>query len=743
MIAPLFSSVRAQDPVLLTRLDGPIQLDGFVNESAWEAVDPLPLTMYQPLFQGEMTEMSEIRIAYDDYYLYLSGRFYDSEPDAIRANSLYRDRYSGDDTFAILLDTFNDNENARWFFTTPNGVRLDMAVSKDAESRSSRSSGNRTGGGNRNMFGNAVNESWNTFWDVATRIDEIGWFAEIRIPYSSLGFQNIDGRVVMGLIVYRYIARKSERQIYPAIPPNWRMGFIKPSQAQDVILTGVRSQKPLYVTPYAIGGFGQVSGLNETNTSYSYTNDYTRELGLDLKYNLTSNLTIDLTLNTDFAQVEADDQMVNLTRFSLFFPEKRQFFQERSDLFDISTGRNDRIFYSRRIGIDENGNTVPIYGGSRLVGRFGRWDVGLIDMQTASSGSSPSENFGVMRFRRQVINDNSYVGGLATSRIGTDGSYDTTYGFDGLFRVTDRTYLTVLWAQTIDDDIVRANQSDFIDNGLARIKIERRGQDGLGGTLALTRSGIQYDPGMGFITRNNYTNPYARLSYGWFPGVLSSLRQVIPDVVVSTYFRNDDGKLESLNASHTWSLYFKNGDSFTGNLRFFLDDLTNPVAFPENTDIPVGQYTYVTAQSYYRMNMGSLLRTSASVEAGSFYDGWRVQFGMLPTWNISRFLELGGEYEFNRVRFPDRDQGFDAHVVRLRTQIGLNTSVSANAFVQFSSTDDFVSTNIRFRYNFREGNDLWLVYNEGLNTDRYRFFPHLPRTDNRTLLVKYTYTFGS
>ena len=741
LVTFLSAAAKAQDPVVLTRLEGTIELDGFVNESEWEDIEPLELTMYEPLYKGDLSEHSEIRIAYDDYYLYLSGRFFDADPDGIRANSLYRDRYSGDDTFAIILDTFNDNENARWFFTTPNGVRIDMAVSKDGEGGPGGGGGGSSG--NSIQFGGAVNDSWNTFWDVATQRNEEGWFAEMRIPYSSLGFQNINGRVVMGLIAYRYIARKNERQIYPAIPPNWRMGFIKPSQAQDVALEDVQSQKPLYVTPYAIGGLGQVSALNDSESAYSFQNDKTRELGLDLKYNLTSNLTVDLTLNTDFAQVEADDQMVNLTRFSLFFPEKRQFFQERSDIFDVSTGRRDRLFYSRRIGIDNDGNTVPIIGGSRLVGRIGLWDVGVLDMQTARSKTLPSENFGVFRIRRQVFNENSYVGGMATSRIGDDGSYNTTYGLDGIVRISEREYLTVQWAQSVDDELIKANQFDFVESGLIRLQLERRGQQGFGGSLSVTRSGVDYNPGVGFVTRTDFTSPFARFSYGWFPGESSQLRRISPDVFFSTYFRNEDGSLESVFAGHGWNLDFKNGDTFSADFRFQVDDLLEPLSFPEDTEIPEGRYTYYTAESRYRMNMGSLLRTSANAEAGAFYDGWRVQLALFPTWNVSRFLELGGEYEFNRVRFPDRDQGFDAHVIRLRTQIGLNTKVSTNAFIQFNSTDDFVSANIRFRYNFREGNDLWIVYNEGLNSDRYRVSPRLPRTDNRALLIKFTYTFRS
>ncbi len=188
----------------------------------------------------------------------------------------------------------------------------------------------------------------------------------------------------MDLIVSRYIARKNETVSYPAIQPKWTFGTIKPSIAQDVILEDVYSRNPLYITPYALGGLNQSAALNQAGTDYYVTKTPAKDIGLDLKYGITSNLTLDLTANTDFAQVEADDERINLTRYTLFFPEKRLFFQERASIFDLNIGAMNSLFYSRRIGLSEHG-PVPIHGGARLVGRVGRWDVGLLDMQTAQT----------------------------------------------------------------------------------------------------------------------------------------------------------------------------------------------------------------------------------------------------------------------------------------------------------------------------------------------------------------------
>ena len=723
-------------PFVLPRLDAPIVLDGPSDEAAWDAIAPLPLTMFEPFFGGEPTERTEIRVAYDRDYVYVAGRLYDSQPAGMRGNSLYRDRYSGDDVFSILLDTFDDNENALWFFTTPNGVRFDMAVSNDAVF---------SGG---SPFGGVVNSSWNTFWDVATVRTDEGWFAEMRIPFSSLGFQDDRGRVEMGLIAYRLIARKNERHVYPAIPPDWAMAFGKPSQAQPIVLEGVYSQKPLYVTPYVLGGADRRADLNEAETAYDHFNDSTTEAGFDIKYNLTSNLTLDLTANTDFAQAEADDQQINLTRFSLFFPEKRQFFQQRAGIFEFNTGGSTRLFHSRRIGLDDDGNPVRIYGGTRLVGRIGDWDVGLIDMQTAAFAEQPSENFGVLRLRRNVWNENSYAGGIVTSRIGDDGSYNLAYGLDGIFRVTGDEYLTLQWAQTLPDSLLKNDAFNPVETALMRATWTRRRQQGFNYAASLTRSGADYDPGVGFITRNGFTRLGGGIGYGWFPAETSALRQVTPNLEASVFFRNDDlgdglnRAIESAAIGHDWELEFKSGDNLFVGPEIVVEDLVEPLDFPDDTVVPPGRYTFSTFRAFYFMHDGRLLRANLSAEAGTFYDGRRLELSAEPTWNASRHLELSAEYLGNFVRFPDRDQRFDVHLLRLRAQAALNTKVSTNFFIQYNSAADVISANVRFRYNFREGNDLWIVYNEGLNTNRHREMPFLPLTDTRTILLKYTHTFG-
>jgi len=344
----------AQELWIVQRTAAPILLDGYVDELLWQSIRPFPLTMYTPVYKGELTEQSVIRMCYDDEYIYVSGIFFDSDPDGIMGTSLLRDGNPGGDFFNVLFDTYNDNENFNTFSTMPSGNRLDAEITNDAE-------GDRI-----------FNQSWNTFWDVRTSQDEHGWYAEMRIPFSSLRFEDDNGKVIFGLIVHRLIGRKNERQTFPAIPPNWDTGAWKPSQAGKIQFVGINRKNSVYLTPYVLGGVNHTNEYNSVENRTSSTTIYSKETGLDVKMGLSSNATLDITINTDFAQVEADNVQLNLSRFSLFFPEKRQFFQERSGVFDFTTSTvsKNRLFHSRKIGLDDDGNLLSVYGGSRFVGRF-------------------------------------------------------------------------------------------------------------------------------------------------------------------------------------------------------------------------------------------------------------------------------------------------------------------------------------------------------------------------------------
>ena len=713
------STANAQVPLRLTRFTESPQIDGLSDEPEWQRIEPLPMVMYKPTYRGEPTEKTEIRVAYDKDYLYCSARCYDTNPSRIRVNSLYRDRSSKDDKFGIILDTFNDKESALSFWTTPAGVRGDEAIFND---------------------GKSDNKHWNTYWDVATVQNEKGWFVEMRIPFSSLSFQDENGRAVMGLIAYRNIARKNERVIFPDLSAD--RGIDTPSRAHPLVVEGIYSQKPVYFTPYIAGGLEQSPTLNNAETAYHLKNALARNAGVDIKYNVTSNLTLDTTLNPDFAQAEADDQEVNLSRFSLFFPEKRQFFQERSGIFAFNFIDRARLFHSRRIGIQDR-EQIPIIGGARLVGRIGNWDLGFLDMQTARKGDVPTENFGVLRLRRQVLNRYSYAGIMLTNRIDEKGNYNFAYGVDSIVRLFGKEYLTLKWGQTFENEAIQEKAFDFFDTAMFLAELTRRTDVGFDYELVVARSGKDFVPGIGYTKREDFTRLQWGARYDWLMGKGTAIRQVSPlQFSGFVVLRNEDASMESAQLDYKTDLEWKSGAAVSMDLQMDHEDLTKDEDFPEDTVVPAGSYTTFKTEGGFDMPGGNLFRTDFDWAFGGFFDGWRFEFQVKPTWNISRHLEMISEYEINVVRFPTRNQGFNAHVVRLRTRAALNTRVSLNAFVQYNSASDRFSTNIRFRYNFREGNDLWLVYNENLNTYRDDEIPRQLLTRGRTLLLKYTYTFG-
>ena len=718
---PLKAQENGDRPMVLHRISSEITLDGFSNEAAWRDVKPLPLTMLYPTYRGAMTEQTEIRVAYDDEYLYASIRAYYENPENIRANTFVRDRWGEDDEFTLVLDTFYDRENAMMFMVNPTGNRIDFLVFNNAEPNQ----------------GHYLNRDWNTFWDAEAVVTEEGWFAEMRIPFSSIQFNvGENGEVVMGLKVYRWMPSKYENQQFPPTPPTYRNPYLKPSEAQKVLLKNIENRQPLYITPYLLGGLEQNSRLNGEGTDFVRDDDLNGEIGGDLKYSLTDELTLDLTVNTDFAQVEADNERVNLTRFPLFFPEKRQFFQERSGIFEFDTGGRTTLFFSRRIGLDRQGSPVPIIGGGRVTGRAGPWDIGLLNMQTADSPNLPSENFGVFRFRRGIIDEDSFLGGIYTHRIGADGELNIGYGADAGLQVTPNDYLILRWAQTYDDQ-----QGWGLGSGRFRTRLERSRLEGLGYYVDGIWSGEDYTPDLGFITARNFTQVTSEVSYGVLPGKGSKLRSYRGLLWGSARFRNDEKIAEILSTSAVFIYEFKsgNGGVIWNNLTF--EDLPEPIVFSDDARIPVGRYTFYTFGLDFNTTPGYLLRGNANLEVGSFYDGNKITFNIGPTWNASGHLELGATYTLNEINFPGRDQQFTSHILRLRSLYSLDNHFSAQTFLQFNNTRDIILANVRLRYNFAEGNDLWLVYNDGYNTNRGAFEPELPLSSARTILLKYTYTF--
>ena len=735
------STLNLKQAVIINKLTLPFNFDGMPDEEAWISIVPFKMTMHSPVFGKEPSEESDIRISFDDKYLYVGAKLFYRDPDIIRSASFKRDfSGAGGDWIGIFLDTYNDKENAVIFGTSPDGLRFDASVQKDAVVHMPNDM--------------PMNLNWNAFWNVLTKRDSKGWYAEFRIPLSSLRFQEIDGDVKMGLTVYRWIPSKNETDVYPAIPPNWgQTSIMKPSQAQEIVFRGIKPDKPLYIAPYALTGYESINELNNDGTDYNKSNKPGIEAGLDVKYGISKTLVMDVTVNTDFAQVEADDQQINLTRFSLFFPEKRMFFLERASVFDFSLGGNSNLFYSRRIGLsddEEEPEPVRIYGGARITGRIKNWDVGFLDMQTAplkenrSAGASeflvPSENFGVVRFRRQVFNENSYAGIMATSRLGADGSYNFAYGLDGIFRVFGDDYLNIRWSQTFESGV---NNNALKDPTFLMATWERRANKGLLYGLGYTQSGERFNPGIGFEMMDDYSVIRGNLGYGWISNETSKLysHTIETRSMYRTYI--EDGSLMSFTNFSGWEFQTKN--QWQGNLNFVynIENLKDSLEISEDElYIEPGRYDYASIRGNVVTPMSQSFYLLLMTEMGQFYDGNRVSFRFQPTWNISKHLELGGSYNFDHVEISKRGLSMTNHIIGIKALYMLDTRLSVNAYIQYNTSVHEIITNFRLRYNPKEGNDLYLVFNEGRNTSLTRETPNLPVYSSRAVMLKYTYTFN-
>ncbi len=719
----------ASVPTEIPRLETDVRIDGHVEDAEWAGIPVLPLIQFAPTWGDPIVHPTEIRLAYDDQYLYLSARCGDVQPPT--RTTYRRDAWSDrDDQVAIGIDSFNDYENQVAFALYATGARIDAQFSDDA-----RDEGN-------------MSTDWNTFWDAEAVSHDTGWEGEMRIPFSSLRFQApADGPVTMGINVMRFRADGGFFYQYPGVPNDWGFwSFLKPSKGARRQLMGIRSSNPVYVAPYVSGGLGQRFELNQAEDAYLRDDTRSIDAGVDLKASLTSNLTLDLTVNTDFAQVEADDQQVNLTRFSLFFPEKRQFFLERSSTFDFSFGGSDRLFYSRQVGLYE-GSEVALLGGGRLVGRIGGWDVGFLTLQTGSATVETdgerehleSENFGVLRVKRRVLNANSWLGGITTTRLGGGDRNNVAYGLDGQINPFGDELVRFAWAQTFDDGAGDVLAS--LDNSRFRLLWERPRSTGVRYEAGLSRAGYGYRPGAGYQRREDYTQLKGEVGYGRLSESASTVRNWGLDAEVDAYYENRRRVVESVSYNAGGHMGFRSGANVRADITLDAEDLVEGFDLSDDADIPAGRYTFVHGEVGGQTASGSPLKLGAEVRFGQFFDGRQVIVGLSSDWSVSDRISLSGIYEYDRIGFPDRDQTFRAHVMRSRIDLTMSTKVTFSGFVQYSTEADALVTNVRFRYNPRDGDDFFLVYNEGIHTDRRSGIPMLPFTSGRTIIAKLVHTF--
>jgi hypothetical protein len=731
MLLALVANSQAQEPVKINRLSQAISFDGNPEESAWNETDRFQMVMHKPNFNTQPSDKSEVMIMYDNEFLWVGARLFVKDATKIFSATKKRDEELFDyDAFGILLDTYDDNENGLAFFTTPTGLRTDYAVSGDASQM----------GGGPGMIP-SMNFSWNTFWDVKTSRDDKGWYVEMRIPFSSLKFKPQNDKTVMGLIITRNVSSNSEVDTWPAIDPKY--GFLatsKPSQASTIEIEGARPSKPLYVSPYFIAGNSRDWLLNNEGTEYQRNDEPEYNAGLDIKYNINSNLTLDLTANTDFAQVEADDQQVNLTRYSLFFPEKRMFFQERASIFDFGLGGPDNLFYSRNIGISQR-ELIRIYGGARLTGRIGKNDVGFMSMQTEEHENTPGENFGVLRVRRQVINENSYVGGILTTRLGMNGEQNIAYGIDGIFRLFGDDYLNAKWSQVYDPR--NTAKLNSLDPSFILLSWERRSEEGFAYNVNYNYTGKEFNPGIGFIMREGVQGFNGQLLYGWMPGEESKLFNYSLFIRGERYIRLSDRKLESMRIGPGFEINTKRNFHGEISLEYQEEGVMDDFSISDSILIKSGHYSFSGFELSFGTSEAKTLSVRGEIFGGEFYDGNRMGFETETNLNLSSSFKISGGYEFNALRFPDREisASLNIHAMNMKLLYMFSTKLSATIMTQYVNTEDELITNFRLRFNPREGNDLYIVFNDFRGIAEDHMIPRRPAFYNKTIMVKYTHTF--
>jgi hypothetical protein len=705
-------------PVIITKINEDVKFDGILDEPFWNTASNFPVTRQTPDYQSAPSEETDLRMVYTNEHVWFGARMYYKDPSNIQDYSKQRDGGGPMDFMAFAFDGYNDKTNGLAFATTPAGLRWDGTIIF-------------------NSTGVSLTSDWNTYWEVKTSRDEKGWYAEFKIPLSSLRFNSDNEEVIMTFMAWRKIAYKNEFLVYPNIPPKWGLlSFANISEGYPILFRGIKNSNPLYITPYFLSGVNGNSVLNEAGTGYKNMTTTKVEPGLDVKYSLSSKFTLDATINTDFAQAEVDNFQVNLARSSLFFPEKREFFLERANNFSFSFDGNNDVFYSRRIGL-ENGSISRIFGGARLTGRAGKWDVGTLDMQTEDKSNDGSKNIGLTRVKRQIGKNNSYVGGVFTSSVGVNQSY--TYGADALFKLPLKSYFKLAAAKTTND----TEEKSFLsaDNLRLNARLEIPNEAGFNYYLGYGIVGSSYNPALGFEGRPNIRTYDARVGYGIFP---TKSKKVFKHLIKLTTGRIDgyvSRQKESVVADASYTGELKNGAS--ASVKFIYNDevLSNTLVLSPSVSIPVGSYQFGGIRLGVNSATGKPYNANLAAFLGTYYSGDITSFTANTRWDGSRTLQLQANYTYDVIHFKNELPSFVNHLASLSAVVNFTVKLSINNLFQYDYINNRLGSNIRLRYNAKEGNDLFVVLTNINSTDRYREVPSLPSVQSWLFLVKYKHTF--
>lgn len=735
----LFSQQSPYEPL---RISSNITLDGKLTEPEWQQT-PAETEFMQtgPVPGTDPSEKTEVRILYNDEYLYVGITCFDSKPDKLIRVELERDFPIGnDDGTAVILDTYNDKITGFNFVSNTLDARWDAQVSRD---------------------GQGLSDSYNTFWDVVTSIESFGYTTEYRIPFSSLRFEQKE-KVTMGFRIARLIKRNNELITYPKCDPSTVDAWTNVSFAREIVFTNLKSRNPLYISPYIIANYSEAKIFNPVDSVYEKQTQFMQQknfvknktldkiisnIGIDAKYGITKNLTLDLTLNTDFAQAEVDDRIINLTKYEVNLPEKRSFFLENANYLSFGFPSGNEIFISRQIG-KENGVIVPIIGGARITGKVNSWQLGILNMQTSAVEAEriAPHNFTVLRTRKEFDALGSFIGGAFTNRINTDTSH-TSYqslGLDFVKRINQQFTIEGGIVHTLENYVTK----DPAGSTMLHAGVFRSTNTGLIYTGGFDLIGKSFNPVMGYVDDTGYGNVLANIGYQWKMPENSKLEYM--NIYYEDYYRwrTETNERETYSTFLWPGFIFKNGAELDFSIfEYKIDSLPfNWVLDEENA---IAQGTYKTFTNTVSVSSPQVSKYSAEMEAsyGGFFSGKRFFFTPNVFYYFNNHLNVSLTYEFNRINFDtylniDSATVFTSNLIRLNVKYNFSTKLSLKMYIQFDDLTEQLSSNVRFRYNPTEGTDLFIVFNQGVNSNRTRLDPHLPVVDNQAFTVKFVKTFG-
>jgi len=688
----------------------PPKIDGFLEPEIWDqAPAATNFIQKQPAEEEPASEDTEVRILYDEKNLYIGVMCFDSEPEKIIATEKKRDseRINDNDHIMLLFDTFRDRRNGYVFVTNPLGARREIQVRKEGKNEGSRYIKNPN-----------VNDDWNGVWEVKAAIDERGWSAEIEIDLKTLRFDE-NSKNGWGLNILRNIRRKNEISTWAPLPRN--LDIYKISLAGDLIgLEGLKKGLNLQVKPYLMA-----SRISDRNEEGPLSSDNSLDAGLDMKYGLTSNLTLEVTINTDFSQVEVDDEQINLTRFSLFFPEKREFFLENAALFNIGSSEDAMIFYSRSIGISEDREEIPLLGGVKLAGKLGRFSLGLYNIQAQKTGDIPSNNFSVVRMSRDILGQ-SAVGFMITNRQSTiSGDYNRSFAVDGDFVFGRNLSISGYFALTATPNLRGKNKA-----GKLRFHWVSDYWEFFGHYFDIQKN---FNPEMGFVKRTGIRHLQVHSAFSPEPDI-PFVRRLYPHVRFD-YLTGQDKTLLWRKIHIDMAADLLNGGrlSFQWNGEHEFVDIPFPIQ--EDIVIPVGIYDSSWWQASVISDKSLPLWADTKYRWGGFYGGmgkiWDVKIGWRP------FFNLGTEVGFVHNDIDLVQGKFKNHVLRTRIIYNFSTRLALMGLIQWNSDTGEFSTNIRLDFIHTLGSNLYIVYNERRIVEESG-----KGILDRSLALKFTYLFN-